>query len=129
MTDLCTHRRDIASCPWPKQSYFGKCSNGKLRTSTLANNKTLRSTADFASALSNVNNVKISDLLEFLVMLLFSSFCFQSKIICRKLHDFENIHGRDSSLITCRIFLPFSPAAMQKHTWMTFSYEVTPWNF
>ena len=32
------------------------------------NDGTLRSTADYASALSNVNNVKISDLFEFLVM-------------------------------------------------------------
>ena len=33
-----------------------------------------RVTATFASAFSDVNNVKISDLLEFIVMLLFSSF-------------------------------------------------------
>ena len=71
MTNLFTRRRDIASCPWTKQSYLGKCSNGKLRTSTLVNNGTLRSTAGFSSALSNANNVKKSDLLEFLVMLLF----------------------------------------------------------
>ena len=75
MTDLFTCRRDIASCPCTKQSHLGKCSNGKLRTLTLANDGTLRSPADFASALSYINNVKISDLLEFLVMLLFSSLC------------------------------------------------------
>ena len=34
--------------------------------------------ADFASAFGNVNNAKISDLLEFLIMLLFSSLCFHS---------------------------------------------------
>ena len=52
---------------------MGKNSNGELRNSTLVNDGTLRSTADFASALSNVNNVKISDLLEFLLMLFFFS--------------------------------------------------------
>ena len=36
-----------------------------MRTSALVNEGTLRSTADFSSALSNVNNVKISDVLEF----------------------------------------------------------------
>ena len=53
--------------------HLGKNSNGELRNSTLVNDGTLRSTADFASALSNVNNVKISDLLEFLLMLFFFS--------------------------------------------------------
>ena len=72
MTDLFTHHRDIASYPWTKQSHLGKCSSGKLRTWTLVNVETLRSTTGFASALSNVNKVKISNLLEFLVMLLFS---------------------------------------------------------
>ena len=38
-----------------------KLSNEVLPISTLVNDRTLRSTADFASALSNVNNVKISD--------------------------------------------------------------------
>ena len=33
-----------------------------MRTSTLLNNETFRSTADFASTLSNFNNVEISDL-------------------------------------------------------------------
>ena len=88
-------RRDIASCPWPKQIHLGKCSNGKLHTSTLVNDETLRSTAYFRSPLSSVNNVKISDLLEFLLMLLFSSLSCHPKIICRKLQDFENILGGD----------------------------------
>ena len=48
MTDLFTCRRDVASCPLIKQNYMGKCSNGKLRTSTLVNDGTLRSIADFA---------------------------------------------------------------------------------
>ena len=85
MTVLFTRRRDIASCPWFKQSHLGKFSNTKLRisrTSTLVNHRTYRSTADFTSAFSNVNNVKISDLLAFLVMLLFSSLCSHLKIIC-----------------------------------------------
>ena len=53
-----------------------------MHTSTLVNDGTVRSTADFSSALSNVNNVKTSDVLEFLVMLLFFSLCSHSKIIC-----------------------------------------------
>ena len=40
---------------------------------------TLRSKAGFASALSNVNNVKITDLLEFLVMLFFHTFVLTRK--------------------------------------------------
>ena len=79
---------------------MGKNSNGELRNSTLVNDGTLRSTADFASALSNVNNVKISDLLEILLMLLFSFLSFHPKIICRKLQDYENIPGGHSFLIT-----------------------------
>ena len=81
MTDLFTCCRDIASCPLTKQSHLGKYSNAKLRTSTLINDGTLRSTADFASTLSNINNVKISDRLEFLVMLLFFSHFSHPKII------------------------------------------------
>ena len=65
-----------------KQSHLGNYNNGKLRTSTLVNEGTLRSKADFASALINVNNVKIYDLLEFLVMLLFYSLCSHPKNIC-----------------------------------------------
>ena len=98
--NLSTRRRDIASCPWTKPSHLGKCSNGKLRTWTLANDETLRSTANFASTLSNVNNVKISDLLEFLVILLIFPLCSYLKIICRKLQDYEGIHEGDSFLIT-----------------------------
>ena len=43
-----TRRRDIASCPLAKQSHLGKSSNGNLRNSTLVNDGTLRSIADFA---------------------------------------------------------------------------------
>ena len=66
----------------------------------LVDDGTLKSRADFASTLSNVNDVEISDLLEFLVMLLFSSHCSHQKIIYRKLQYYENIHGGDSFLIT-----------------------------
>ena len=103
MTDLFTGCRDIPSCPWIKQSHLGKCSNRKLHTSTLVNDGTLRSaqsTANFVSALSNAKNVKISDLLEFVVMLLFSSLYVHPKIIWRKLQDYENIHRGDPFLIT-----------------------------
>ena len=56
-----------------KQSHPEKYSQTKLHTSTLVNDGSLRSTADFASALSNVNNVKISDLLAFIVIFVFLS--------------------------------------------------------
>ena len=97
MTDLFTCCRYIVSCSWTKQSHLGKCSNGKLLTWTLVNDGTLRATADFTSALSNFNNVKISDLLECLAMLLFFPFVL---IIFTKLQDYENIYEGDSFLIT-----------------------------
>ena len=87
MTDHVTCRRDIASCTSTKQSHLGKCSNRKLYPSALANDGTLRSMANFASALSNINNVKISDPLGFLLMLLFSFLFSHPKIICRNLQD------------------------------------------
>ena len=102
MTNFFKSRRDIPSSPWIKQSHLGKCSNGKLHTSSLVNDGTVRSTqstADFPSALTNGNNVKISDLLEFIVIFLFSSFCSHPKIVCRMLQNYENIHAADSFLI------------------------------
>ena len=107
----------LASCPWTKQSHLGKCSNGKLCNWTLVNDGTLRSTANFASALSNVNNVKILDLVEFF------SFSSYPKIICRKLQDYENVHEGDFFFlklkkISGRSSFRFSPAILQKHTWM-----------
>ena len=33
MAELVTRHRDIASCPWTKQSHLGKCSNGIIATS------------------------------------------------------------------------------------------------
>ena len=57
MIDLFTRRIDIASCPWTKQRHLGKCSNGKLRTGTLVNDVTLRSTVNFTSTLGSVNNI------------------------------------------------------------------------
>ena len=83
-----------------EESHLGKCSNRKVRTSTLVNDGTLKSTVNFPSAQSNVNNVKISDLLDFLEMFLFCSLCSHQKVSCRKLQDFENIHGGDSFWIT-----------------------------
>ena len=46
MTDLFTRHRDIANGPLIKQNQLGKCSKGKLRSSTLVNGETLRSIAD-----------------------------------------------------------------------------------
>ena len=82
MTDLFTWRKYISNFSWIKQSHLEKFSNTKLRAWILVNDGTLRNKADFASALDNVNNVKISDLLAFVAMLLFSYFCFHLKIAC-----------------------------------------------
>ena len=67
MTDLFTRHRDTASCPSTKQSHLGKCSNRKLNTSTLLNDGTLRSTANFASALSNVKMLIMLKMLKYLI--------------------------------------------------------------
>ena len=86
------YRRDI------KQIHLGKCGNGKLHTSPLVNDEVLISTPDFASAFNNANNVKTSDLLAFLEILLFSCLLSCPKIISgttvhpEKLHVYENIH-------------------------------------
>ena len=71
----------------------------EIVTSTLIHDGTLKS-GDFASGPSNVNNVKIPDLLESLVMLLSSSLCSHPKIICKNLQDFKDIHGGDSFFTT-----------------------------
>ena len=75
MTNLFTRHKYISNCRWIKQSHLRKFSNEKLRAWILVNDGTLGNKADFASALDNVNNVKISDLLEFVIILLFSSIC------------------------------------------------------
>ena len=49
----------------------GKCSNGKLRTSTLVNDVTLRSIANFVSALSNVRMLIMLEILRYLICLRF----------------------------------------------------------
>ena len=54
--------------------HLGKCTNGKLPNSSLVNDRFRIST----------NNVKISDLLEFLLILLFSSLWSHPKTICKK---------------------------------------------
>ena len=71
MTDLFTHHRDIASCPLTKPNHLGKCSNGKLRTSTLVNDGTLRVIGDFASTLSNVKMMIMLKMLRCLICLRF----------------------------------------------------------
>ena len=59
MTNFFARSRDITNCPLTKQNHLGKCSNEKLRTSVLINDGTLRSIADFASALSNADDDKL----------------------------------------------------------------------
>ena len=53
-----------------------------MRPSILVNDETLSKKVDFASAHDNANNDKISDLLAFVVILLFSSICSHLKIAC-----------------------------------------------
>ena len=80
---------------------------------------TVRRRADFALALGNVNNVKMSDLLELLLMLLFfpfvltrKSFAESCKIMKTSVREifFDNIKK-----ISGRSSFPFSPATSQKH--------------
>ena len=66
-TDFFTRRRDIARCPLTKENHLEKCINGKLGTSTLVNDGTLRSIADFASALSNVKVLRMLRMLRYLI--------------------------------------------------------------
>ena len=68
---LFTHHSDIASGPLTKKNHLAKCSNGKLGTSTLVNDGTLRSIADFASALSNVKMLIMLKILSCLICLRF----------------------------------------------------------
>ena len=113
---------EIPSCPWTKQSHLGKCSNGKLRNWTSFYDKTLRSTANFASVFSNVNNVKILDLLEFLVRLLFFPFVPTRKSFaesCKNMGtSMTEILFWQLKKISDRSSFRFSPATLQKHTWM-----------
>ena len=96
-----------------------------MRTSTLVNEGTLRSTAVFSSTLSNVNKVKISDLLEFLVMLLFSSLFSQTKTICRKLQDMKKSMGE---FFFDRISFHFHLQLCKNILEWLLSYEVTSFN-
>ena len=75
MTDLFTRCKDITSCPLTKQNHLGKCSNGKLRTSTLVNDGTLTSISDFASALSNVKMLIMLKMLWYLICLCCLKYC------------------------------------------------------
>ena len=71
MTDFFTRLRDIASYQLTKPNALGKSSNGKLRTSTLVNDGTLRIVAQFASALSNVKMLKMLRMIRYLLCLRF----------------------------------------------------------
>ena len=131
MTDLFKRRRDIAICPWTKESHLGKCSNRKLHTLTLVNGGTLKSIGNFASALSNVNNVKISDFdfdLEFFVKVLFSPFCSHPKIICRKLQDFWGEFFNNLKNLAGRSFFPLLSELWKNILEWLLSYKVTSCN-
>ena len=72
----------LSNFSWIKQSHLEEFSNTKLRAWILVYDRALRNKADFASPLNNVSNVKIYDLLVFVVILLFSSICCYLKIAC-----------------------------------------------
>ena len=128
MTNIFTCRRNIANCPWIKQSHREKCSNKKLRTELW-----LMTEPSEISALGNINNVKISDLLAFVVILLFPLFVLTWKFLVveestsRKLQDYENIYGGDSFTITLKnqwhfyFYLPLRKTKLEQ----LLSYEVT----
>ena len=59
-----------------------KFSSKKLCAWILVNGGSLKNKADFAPALDSVNSVKISDLLAYVVIFLFSSICSHLKIAC-----------------------------------------------
>ena len=77
---------------------------------------------------ANVNNVKISDLVEFLVIFFFCSLCFHPKIICGVgVHFLKDARLRKYPWwiffligilieISGRSFFPFLPVTLQKHT-------------
>ena len=69
ITNLFTWRKYISSCSRIKQSYLEKFSSKDLRVWILVNDGTLRNKANFASTIDNANNVKLSDLLAFVVSL------------------------------------------------------------
>ena len=92
-----------------------KCSNKKLRTSTLVNDATTAINC-FASALSNVHDVKTSNLNIYLIPNVFLTIMFFPLCVftwkwfaaetCtpRNLQDFEKIHGADYCLTTLKNF-------------------------
>ena len=92
MTDLFTRRRDIASCHAPNRAIWENVAMGNcvLQLWLMTEPSEVQPISHQHSA---ILNVKISDLLEFLVMLLFSFLCSHPKRIYRKLQDFENSHG------------------------------------
>ena len=68
MIGIFTCRKYISNSPWTKQTHLAKSSELELHTWTLVIDGTLRDTADFVSALVNVYNFEISELLVFIVI-------------------------------------------------------------
>ena len=99
------------------------------------NDGTGRTTVDFASALNNPNVVKLSDLLEFLVILLFSTSALTWKLFpgaytsisCKikktSMREFNLKKVSKKRLFPFRLKLGFYN--LQNHIWQLLSYEVT----
>ena len=116
MADLFTRRRDTESCPLTKQNHLGKCNIKKLCHSNLVNNGTLKSIADFASALSNVKMLIMFKMLKYLICLVscnnvvFLPFLSpenhlrQRPTLLESRKVMKNIHGGNSFLITLKSF-------------------------
>ena len=135
MNDLFTYGRDIVSCPQTKQSHLEKCSNGKLRTSTLVNKGTLRG----QPILHQHSAILI--LLKYLIYLSFLSCCcfipllspenHLQKVARLWKHPWERFFFDNLKKSLVEVFFPFSPASL--HIWNIFewllSYEVTSCNY
>ena len=80
MIGIFTCRKYISNSPWTKQTHLAKSSELELHTWTLVIDGTLRDTADFVSALVNVYNFEISELLVFIVIV--SLYLFVPEIAC-----------------------------------------------
>ena len=105
MTDLFTCRKYISNCPLIKQRAIWE--NVATRNCVLELwlvTENLRNTSYFASALDNVNNVNIFDMLAFVVILLFSTICSHQKITSGGDVHFQKV------------------ARLSKHPWGRFFY-------
>ena len=110
MTELFTCCRDTASCPSIKQSHLGKCSNWRLRVSTLVNDGNVKFIADIADFASEFSSVKM------LIMLnIWPASVFCNIVVFLSLLSPENY-------LRWRCTLPWI-AKLWKHPWGRFFFD------